>query len=87
MGQTMGQQDNGMGPGQIHRTGQQDNGTTYTTKPKCSPADKKLSLTIVNLYIALHHKSEKKGPRDWTAGPKTEQDGGTGQWDHLYNQT
>ena len=48
-----------------------DNGSTYITGPEHSPSAKELSLTIVNFYIALHHKSKnKKG----TTGP----DSGTG---------
>ena len=56
--------------------------------PEHSPAVKKLSLTIVYFYIALHHKSEnKKGPWDGTVGLETEmeQDSGTRQWDCLYD--
>ena len=56
--------------------------------PEHSPAAKKLSLTIVNFYTALHHKSKnEKGPWDRTAGPEkeTEWDSRTGQRVHLYN--
>ena len=34
-----------------------------TMGPECSPAAKKLSLTVVNVYIALHYKSQNK---KWT---------------------
>ena len=34
--------------------------TSYITGPKCSPSAKKPSLTIVNVYIALHYKSQNK---------------------------
>ena len=39
-----------------NRTGQRD----PTTGSECSPTAKKLSLTIVNVYIALHYKSQNK---------------------------
>ena len=51
-----------------------DNRTTYIIRPECISTAKKTSLTIVNVYIALHYKGQNKkgttGQWDQTVGPE-----------------
>ena len=53
-----------------------DNGTAYIIRPKHILTAKKPSLTIVNVYIALHYNSQNK------IGT-TRQDSRTRQWDQV----